>query len=363
MEVDIGTGDEREITPQKFFNINYIAWLPDQSGWLITAMKVPDKNYRIWKIPGSGGEPTKLTADSETYSRLSLDAKGRLLVSTRIDPDFKLNLYQTEDMEAAPTVLTDGASVSFAPDKRIFYFTRMSGDAEIWSINLDGTDQRQLTHDPADDFAPIVSPDNRSVFFSSNRSGTLQVWRMATDGTNQVQVTTQEGGFPLQVSPDGQWLYYRSGLNGTLRRVSVPDGREELVYSAPPGVDIALAPDTSHIALTQRENDEYTFNILSLQDNHIEKTYRPAVPGTRPAYVIWSHDGNDLVYVLEDQSSENRTLWLQGMSDIEPRKIADLGNTDIFELSGFALSYDAKSFVVAQGVWNHNAVLIKGLRL
>jgi Tol biopolymer transport system component len=32
MEVDIETGEERELTPQKFFNINYIAWLPDQSG-------------------------------------------------------------------------------------------------------------------------------------------------------------------------------------------------------------------------------------------------------------------------------------------------------------------------------------------
>jgi len=34
----------------------------------------------------------------------------------------------------------------------------------------------------------------------------------------------------------------------------------------------------------------------------------------------------------------------------------------IFELAGFALSYDAKHFVVAQGNWNHDAVLIKGLK-
>jgi Tol biopolymer transport system component/DNA-binding winged helix-turn-helix (wHTH) protein len=362
MEADIETGAEREITPQRFFNINYIASLPDQSGWLISALKLPDKNYRIWKVSDATGDVSMLTADSETYSRLSLDAKGRLLVSTRIEPDFKLNLYQTDEPDAAPKVLADGASVAFAPDKKIFYSTRMSGDSEVWSINPDGTDQRQLTNDPADDFGSIVSPDNRSVFFSSNRSGQLHVWRMAPDGTNQTQVTTQEGGFPLRLSPDGQWLYYRSGLNGTLRRVSIADSKEELVLSPPPRVDFALAPDTARVALTRRENNEYTFSIVSLADNQVEKSFKPAVPATRPAYVIWSHDGNDLVYVLEDPNSENRTLWFQGMDDNKPRKIADLGNTDIFELSGFALSYDAKSFVVAQGTWNHNAVLIKGLR-
>jgi Tol biopolymer transport system component len=219
-----------------------------------------------------------------------------------------------------------------------------------------------LTNDPADDFAPMVSADNKWVFFSSNRSGDLQVWRMAPDGTNQTQITTQEGGFPLGLSPDGQWLYYRSGLNGTLRRVSTGDGKEELVYNPPPRVDFALSPDTARLALTRRENNEYSFSIFSLADNRIEKTLVPPAPATRPAYIVWSHDGSELVYILEDENSEDRTLWFQGMNDTKPRKIADLGDTDIFELSGFALSYDARNFVVSQGTWNHNAVLIKGLR-
>ena len=361
MEVDIETGVEREITPQKFFNISYIAWLPDQTGWLVTALKLPDKNYRIWQISAAGGEPKMLTADSETYSRLSLDAAGRLLVSTRIEPDFKLNLYETENPDTAPKTLVDGASVAFAPDGKIFYATRMSGDQEIWSINADGSDQRQLTNVPADDSAAIVSTDNKTVFFSSNRSGELQVWQMATDGTNQMQVTHQEGGFPLQLSPDGQWLYYRSGLQSTLRRVSIADGKEELVYSSPKSV-FAVSPDTKRFAMIRRKDNEYTFDVISIADNQVERSLKPADPTSRPDFLIWSQDGSELVYVLENDELESRSLWFQGLNDEKPRKVADLGNTEIFELSGFALSYDAKSFVVAQGGWNHNAVLIKGLR-
>ena len=237
----------------------------------------------------------------------------------------------------------------------------MTGDQEVWSINADGTDQRQLTNSPGGDSAPIVSPDNRSVFFASNRSGEVQVWRMAPDGSNQTQVTTQEGGYPLRVSPDGQWVYYRSGLHNTLRRASLIGGPEEVVLISP-GVDFALAPDTAHIALTQRQNNQYTFEIVSLATNQVEKTFTPIDPSIRPAYVVWSHDGADLVYVLEDEARENRSLWFQSMTETKPRKIAELGATEIFELAGFALSYDAKRFVVAQGNWNHDAVLIKGLK-
>jgi dipeptidyl aminopeptidase/acylaminoacyl peptidase len=360
MEVDIETGGERELTPERFFNINYVAWLPDQSGWLITALRLPDKNFGIWQV-SAVGEALKLTADSETYSHVSLDEQGRALVSTRIEPDFKLNLFETDNLQAAPRVLADGASVAFAPDSKIFYSSSMTGDLEIWSINPDGTDQRQLTNDPANDSAPVISDDNRTVFFASNRSGELHVWRMGPDGTNQAQVTTQEGGYPLRASPDGQWLYYRSGLRSTLRRVSLRDGIEEMVYTATAG-DLALSPDTSRIALTRRQNDEYSIAIVSLAGNSAETTFKSADPTIRPAFLGWSHDGASLIYILEDENLENRSLWSQALDAAEPRKIADLGSSEIFELSGFAISYDAKTFVVAQGTWNHNAVLFRGLK-
>jgi Tol biopolymer transport system component len=66
----------------------------------------------------------------------------------------------------------------------------MTGDQEIWSVNPDGTDQRQLTNDTADEIAPIVSPDNSSIYFDSNRSGEIAIWRMDPDGSNHRQVTT-----------------------------------------------------------------------------------------------------------------------------------------------------------------------------
>ncbi|MEP6787228.1 MAG: winged helix-turn-helix domain-containing protein [Acidobacteriota bacterium] len=360
-DVDIQTGEERDLTPERFFNINYVVWLPDQSGWLMTARKIPDKSYRIWRVSAATGEASILTSDSETYNRLSLDARGRLLVATRIDPDFSLDVYQTENVDAGRKSLTNAASVSFAPNGKIVYSSIMTGDAEVWISNVDGTDQRQLTNDPADDAAPIVSPDNRFIFFESNRTGKIHVWRMDIDGTNQTQVTTDEGGYPLTISPDGQWIYYRSGLHNSLRRVSLQDGREELVYNST-NDDFALSPDGSRIVLSQETNGEDSFNIVSLVNGKTETTLRSPDPARHPVYVVWSHDGKFLAYVLEDDAHENRSLWFHDVSGSKPRHIADLNAGEISELAGLALAYDSKTFAAVQGTWNHNALLIKGLK-
>jgi Tol biopolymer transport system component len=237
----------------------------------------------------------------------------------------------------------------------------MTGDHEIWISGPDGSDQRQLTNDPADDVAPIVSTDNRYIFFESNRTGKIQIWRMDIDGANQTQITMEEGGFPIRITPDGQWLYYRSGLHNTLRRVSLQDRKEELIYDSA-SADFALSPDCSRIILTRGDDESYTFSIVSLADRKTEMTFQTPDPSRRPVYVIWSPDGKTMALVLEDESHENRSLWFQDISGAKPRKIADLRPGEISELSGMAISSDAKSFAVVQGTWNHDAVRIKGLK-
>ena len=361
VEVDIENRTERELTLQKFFNISYLAWLPDQSGMLLTAMKLPDRNYRIWKVSASTGEASKLTADSETYSRLSLDAKASMLVSTQVEADFHLNVFQTENPDAAPRVLTNAATVAFAPNGKIIFSSIMTGDSEIWSISADGSEQRQLTNDPSGDMAPIVSPDNNFIFFESDRTGEIHVWRMNTDGTNQTQVTTNEGGFPLIVSPDGYWLYYRSGLNNTLRRVAIGHGQEELVLNEM-GRNLTVSPDTSRAAFSERQNQEILLTIVSLPDAKPIKTFKISDPGTTLAHLAWSQDGKYLAYVLTDDKKENGKLWFQRLDSDTPQQIADLSGDSIAELSGLALSPDGKSFAVIKGNWKHDAVLLRGLR-
>jgi Tol biopolymer transport system component/DNA-binding winged helix-turn-helix (wHTH) protein len=265
MEVDIRSGEERELTSEKFFNIKYLAWLPNQKDVILTARKQPDKNFRIWHVSTSTGKASPLTDDSQSYSALSLSEDGNSLISSRVDSNFHLNVYQTDRPNSGPMVLAKASTVNFAPTGRIVFSSPRTGNEEIWSINADGSDERQLTRTSSDDVSPVVSADNNLIFFASNRTGKLQIWKMNQDGTNQTQVTQVEGGSPLAVSRDGRWLYYKSAIEKTIRRVSTGDGREELVFDRP-STDSAISPDGRQVVLSESKDGEKALTVVSAND-------------------------------------------------------------------------------------------------
>ena len=356
--VDIETGEQRELTPERFFNISYIESLPDPDHWLITAVQLPGRS-RIWHIQPSG-EVQKLTSDSETYGRLSLDASGSLLVSTQVEADFRLALYQTQNPTALPRVLGNANTVAFAPNGRLYFSSDRTGNFELWSVSPDGTDVRQLTNDPSADSVPFFSRDGRTIFFESDRTGVIQIWRMNLDGTDQRQVTMDEGGLPLRISPDGAWLYYRSSLKNTLRRVSLETGQEELVLRSM-GRGIVISPDLTRVAFSQRQGLENVLTLASLPNGDTIKTWRIT---TAPnfAHLLWPVEGNYLAYVLTDEPREIGGLWFQPLDSDTPRLIADLSGEEIAEFAAFAMSDDAKNFAIIKGDWKHDAVLLRGLK-
>jgi Tol biopolymer transport system component/DNA-binding winged helix-turn-helix (wHTH) protein len=358
-EVDLESGTERKLTDEKFFNIKYLTWLPDKSGLLMSAAKVPNKNYRIWQVSAGSGEALPLTKDSESYSVLGMDKNATKVVSTQVKQDFRVRLLSLENPSAS-RVLADGSTAVFAPDGKIYFTSIMSGNDEIWSINPDGSGQRQLTNNPADEGLPVVSPDGNSVYFVSNKTGAAQVWRMNADGSNQTQLTEKEGGAPFFVSPDGEWVYYRHALSSKLWRVSAKGGGEHLVFDKVK-YRYSFSADGSQIAYAEKQGDERILTISELADGQIIKTFRLADPKALLHSIVWMPDRKHLAYITSDRELENNILWFQALDGGAPQKIADLGNE---ELGGFGLSVspDGKTFAITQGKWLHDAVLFKGLR-
>jgi Tol biopolymer transport system component/DNA-binding winged helix-turn-helix (wHTH) protein len=359
-EVDIQSGSESEVTSEKFFNIKGLAWLPDQTGLLLTASRIPNKYFRIWEVSARSGDAKPLTDDSETYAILSLDRSASRLVSTQIKQDFHLYRFDLTDRPER-RLLADATTSSYAPDGRIFFTSTMSGNDEIWSVNPDGSGQRQLTNNPADDRIPIVSPDNSTVYFTSNRTGEAQLWRMRTDGSNQTQVTQKEGGYPIFISSDGRSVYYRHGINGALWAVSVETGEEKPVFNQA-RVYFAVSPDASHLAFEETIGDESILRISSLPDGQPLEDIRMPKAKSRLLDIAWLPDGRSIMYIVFDRETSRYEVYQQGLQGGTTRQVADLGNLEVSEVSGLQLSPDGKSFAVVQGAWKHDAVLVKGLK-
>lgn len=358
-EINLETGVEREFSPQKFFNIKSLFWLSDQSSLLVTAAKIPNKAFRIWRVFAAPREAVPLTKDSENYACISIDAQAETLCATQVKEDFHLRLFDLQNYSAEGKDLTAAFTAAFAPNGKIVFSSPISGSDEIWSMNADGSEQRQLTGTAADEFMPVTSADGNTIFFTSNRTNEMHVWRMNFDGSNQLQLTETNGGIPMAASPDGRWLYYLHGLERTLWRVSTGGGGEQMVLKKPKN-RFALSPDGSTIVYGERQGEEKFFIFANVSNGQtIRKITYPDSKAVMHE-VVFAPDGKSLIFILSGADFEGYSLWRQSLEEKKPpQRINDLGTA---EITSFAVAPDGNRVLIVQGNWKHDAVLIKGLK-
>ena len=102
----------------------------------------------------------------------------------------------TETTTAETTITETTAPETTAPettakDKIVFasYFREEDGNIEIYIMNIDGSEQVNLTNNPAEDDYPSFSPDGSKIAFTSDRDGNLEIYTMNVDGSEQANLT------------------------------------------------------------------------------------------------------------------------------------------------------------------------------
>jgi hypothetical protein len=90
-----------------------------------------------------------------------------------------------------PRVSPDGSKVIFASNR--------GGPGDLYAINIDGTGERRLTSDGADDGAGSWSPDGAEIVFDSNRDGDYELYRLnlASLAVTQLTFNTVDDRWPI----------------------------------------------------------------------------------------------------------------------------------------------------------------------
>jgi eukaryotic-like serine/threonine-protein kinase len=360
--VNVSDGTQKILTSHKWYGVERPEWLPDGSGVITTAQERAGDQYQLWQISYPEGEARTLTNDLSDYHQVSLTADAGALVAVVSDITSNIWLVPNGEWSNGRQLTSSKSngigSTALLNDGRIIYESRAGGNSDLWIMDADGRNQKQLTDDVYSERFALATPDGRHVVFLSTRPGS-QLWRMNIDGSNAKRLTGSPA-MTATMSPDGKWVAYMTfGPGGfSIWKVSI-DGGEPVQITSKFSMSPAISPNGELIACYYL--DEATggpkIALIPFAGGEPVKLFDFQVfdPSTYP--VRWTHDGRALTYIVNRGGVSN--LWIQPVDGSPARQLTDFTSDRIFS---FDWSRDGKWLALSRGPEQRDVVLMTDFR-
>lgn len=189
------TPDSNEKDPAWSLDGQTIVYASDQQG-----------QWQIYTIPAGGGDATQLT-DTGDNIQPNWFRSGGLLVGTEL----------------------------------IVFTSNRDGNQEVYRMKTDGSEQINLSTNPANDSQPAGSPDGKIVLFTSDRDGNQEIYGLAEDGSGTVNLTNHPASDSLAVwDKNGDWIAFTTNRDGNSEVYMIaPDGSNPYNTTSNPAEDFS----------------------------------------------------------------------------------------------------------------------------
>jgi TolB protein len=214
---------------------------PDMSQGYVWAV-YPD--YDLYTADADGKNIKQLTDTRGYDAEATVSPNGKKIVFTS-ERNGDLDLYSMDIDGRNIKRLTDAVGYDggafYSPDNKMIVYRRSTPTTqaelaryrgllaqhlvvptvfELWVMNADGTNKRQITNLAGGSFAPFFTRDGKRIIFCTNyfatdaRKRNFDLALINLDGTGLERVTFNEtfDGFPM-FSPDGKKLVFASNRN------------------------------------------------------------------------------------------------------------------------------------------------------
>ena len=201
---------------------------------------------------------------------------------------------------------------------KIVFDSERDGDAEIYVMNPDGSNQQRLTNRKGLDLYPSWSPDGKRIAFGSTRDGNMAIFAMDPDGSNVTRLTKSAYEFSVwspDWSPDGKRILFQSPRDGNVEDIFVmdADGSNVQRLTNTPGSgkfssDQAWSPDGNWIAFNSNRSGKQEIYVMSVDGSNVKRlTDTPGTAANRKSFKpVWSPDGKRFAFnSTRDRSSDN----------------------------------------------------------
>lgn len=198
-----------------------LAWSPD-GNWIVLPVNMDAQSfvYDIFIVNKNGKKAINLTSNPQRYGGVVWNPDSRSILLTG-EINGQRDIYQVDisDKRIAPfsNQPISGAASEWSPDGRqlVYFADNGDGNFDIFVFDKEQGKSQRLTETAGFDSYPHWYPDGQKILFISKRDGEDEIYSMNADGSNQRNLTDNPTAMDIwpSISRDGQWIIYLTSAN------------------------------------------------------------------------------------------------------------------------------------------------------